>query len=264
MQFLHLSFSPLPFPLRVLFFCDIFLSNSSSAKWIHKSGRKTSKQSIVKVKCWWSILFLSLCYGAMRSHLHSALYLITSFHTVLFSISKRNPPFRWRSTKTFIIKIGSLLWTCRDLMLVCLSLGSRVRSNLCEDTGASRSFSLLVTLFFIVATTMVSGHRGRQRACWCQDQGPRPCHWITNTLSLRWGGERDCRKHYRKLSRVRLRCSWEHRYDNGTDPVSLWLITRTYPSKHVTIWCGYFARNTQQGHANVLYECTLCRQNVFT
>lgn len=83
---------PLPFPHHVRFFsCDIFLSNSSSAKWIHKSGRKTSKQSIVKVKCWWSILFLSLCWGAMRRHLHSALCLITSLDTFLFYIIKRNP-----------------------------------------------------------------------------------------------------------------------------------------------------------------------------
>lgn len=87
---ISLSALPYHFLLVFVFFCDIFLSNSSSAKWIHKSGRKTSKQSIVKVKCWWSILFLSVCSGAMRRHLHSALSLIASLRTVLFSIGKRN------------------------------------------------------------------------------------------------------------------------------------------------------------------------------
>lgn len=43
-----------------------------------------------------------------------------------------------------------------------------------------------------------------------------------------WGGV-DWKKHYRELSRVRLWCSWEHRYDNGTDPFSLWLITSANP-----------------------------------
>lgn len=47
----HLLVSTIRFSL---FFCGIFLSNSSSAKLIHKSGRTTSKESIVKVKCWWS------------------------------------------------------------------------------------------------------------------------------------------------------------------------------------------------------------------
>lgn len=32
-----------------------------------------------------------------------------------------------------------------------------------------------------------------------------------------WGEK----KLYRELRRVRRRCSWEHRYDNGTDPISL-------------------------------------------
>lgn len=35
------------------------------------------------------------------------------------------------------------------------------------------------------------------------------------------GVGRDWKEHYREVSRVRLRCPWEHRYDNGTDPVSL-------------------------------------------
>lgn len=121
------------------------------------------------------------------------------------------------------------------------------------------SLSLLVSRFYSVPVTMVSGHRGRQRACWCQDQGLWPCHWITNTLSLCWGHwrERDWKKHYWELSRVMQRCSWEHRYDNGTDPISLWLITRTYPSKHCTIWCAYLARFTHQSCAYDLYECAL-------
>ena len=88
------SFSVYTLPLSVSSFCslycDIFLSNSSSAKLIHKSGRKTSKESIVKVKCWWTVLFLSLCCGAMRRHLHIALCLMVLLHTVLFCTSKRN------------------------------------------------------------------------------------------------------------------------------------------------------------------------------
>lgn len=169
---------PLPFLPRVLFFspCDIFLSNGSSAKWIHKSGRKTSKQSIVKVKCWWSVLFLSLCCRAMRRHLQSALSLIASLCVVLLSVSKRNRT----SGKGLLIKS---LYLGGAFSSFCTWGSDQTSVKTLEQ--APRRWFLFST---IVATEMVSDHGSRQRACWCQDRGPWPCHCITNTLSLFWGG----------------------------------------------------------------------------
>lgn len=64
----------------------------------------------------------------------------------------------------------------------------RLRSKLCDDTRTYCSLSLFSVT---VATTMAGVHRGRQRACWCQDEGLWPCHWITNTIFTPEGKERE-------------------------------------------------------------------------
>lgn len=55
------------------------------------------------------------------------------------------------------------------------------------------------------------------------DAKTRVCDLVIESLTLSSprgeGGER--LEETLQLSWVRLRCSWEHRYDNGTDPVSL-------------------------------------------
>lgn len=72
------SISTIPHPVSssCSFFCDIFLSNSSSAKLIHKSGRKDIKRKHCQGKVLMKCVFLLLFCGAMRRHLYRALSLI--------------------------------------------------------------------------------------------------------------------------------------------------------------------------------------------
>lgn len=70
------------------------------------------------------------------------------------------------------------------------------------------------------------------------DAKTKVCDLVIESLTLSSPREEERLEELRRLSWVRLRCSWEHRYDNGTDPVSLWLIMRTYPCKHVSVRCG--------------------------
>lgn len=123
------------------------------------------------------------------------MYYLWSHRSILRSVLAREIPLEVKvyqdlcNVKKPLYLAGILLACTVEILCLCASFLSARGSDQISIKTPEQAWDSCSwhPLFYSVASTMVSGHRGRQRDCWCQDQGPWPCHGITNTLSLCWG-----------------------------------------------------------------------------